>query len=753
MHTPSKPANSLPHTLFASFRSFFARHFTNNSANPSLAALLVCSCVYLLLPSLGGPVPSLAWRLCSCVTCAAGFLLEPVLARARIVGPFVGFVTTIFLGTGLYVSVVSEQGIISTRYHFSAASPCRSALIVCVMALRSFSEGRSRLKTAVTLAYPILLLGSHIFFRGAALELLFGLSACLNAVLLGLVDSLPKLANSGNVKKDDTPRVLEPERERAKRRIEKSAMRAIETLGEGALLVSGGGVTGCNRVAKQLISKLRGDVHHQEIGANSPEDIKVALAMIRVVGEEGKSESLLDGVCDVSSMGPRKYKVLGPNNEATALTLILTSNIISSKRHISVCLISHQDPQTAPEHMERNFMAMVVHELRNSLNNVLGVFEILAGDLSPSELKEYCSIGANSAHMMMSFVNDILDMAQMSNGSFKFSVERADIRLAVREVLKLTTPMYSKKGVRLLCGELEVIPPFVDCDKTRYKQILINLLGNSLKFTPAAGSVTVRVDYDSVQRLVITRVTDTGKGIEKADIGKLFCMYRKLCTDAQTNPQGAGLGLFICKTLAENMGGHISVESEMGRGSTFIFSIKDQTPLNLETVEEGLPAQDLLLRPRSESKMSLLPHKASVPDFRPLLGLSEPTTAAVNSESPGTFVFRPKGRRCSDSANKLPLETGSGGLLIGTETSEMLAPKSGNWNRVFSAIFPKPMGDLAGGCDCAQILSVDDDYCSLCVLKKQFKILGYNSDIVSAAPSQYIGTIGSGEREAGFRQH
>lgn len=525
------------------------------------------------------------------------------------------------------------------------------------------------------------------------------------------------------------------------RRLEKCAKRIFEAIPEGAVLSSDSKIMMCNPGLTKLLDELSRKGITAGIADLGNEEEKL-LAGIRVTAatdrdDNNESYPLAKRVSE-DSVGTRNYKVIGPAEQPATLTL--SKHRISSRRHLDLCLIALAplDP-AALERCNRNWLSVVVHELRNLLGGVLGAFDILSGTPTPDELREYCSIGSNSAHMMLAFINDILDMSQLKNGSFKMTPESVDVAVAVREVMQFMEPMYAKKGVRLSCSELDGVLTSIGCDRTRYKQILFNLLGNALKFT-SFGSVSIRLEYDPIQNLLVTRVTDTGKGIDRASLDKLFCMYGKLCTDAKTNPQGTGLGLFICKSLSEGMGGHISVDSQLGKGSTFTFSVKDQE-LAGEKKEQsedeikdfgmarqhGKTTTEERKRDPTTPKRPLIVFKPPI-QFQQRSLFKEAASDELNLELSPTICARARSRRCTDSASKLVLDT-----TKHMDTCDTVPTVNASWKRVFSAVFPKPAGDTmtnSNDCGCAQILAVDDDYFSLCILKKQLLVLGYKTDIV-----------------------
>eukprot|EP01022_Parablepharisma_sp_SALTPOND_P020524 TRINITY_DN3759_c0_g1_i1.p1 TRINITY_DN3759_c0_g1~~TRINITY_DN3759_c0_g1_i1.p1 ORF type:complete len:412 (+),score=56.79 TRINITY_DN3759_c0_g1_i1:1098-2333(+) len=243
-----------------------------------------------------------------------------------------------------------------------------------------------------------------------------------------------------------------------------------------------------------------------------------------------------------------------------------------------VCILQDQSlyaelekEKVAKEYMKK-FFAMITHELRNPLQGVLGIFETLLeiSNVDPGQ----CKMGISTVKLMMRLVNDLLDLSQMETEKFKLASEEVNIVELVQECMELMQFKYQTKGVDLVHINESSIPRF-KCDKNRYKQILLNLLGNAIKFTDK-GQVIIKTNYDSELRKMFTTVKDTGVGIKDEDKEKLFSFFGKLEDQAMVNPQGAGLGLYICKKLTEAMGGRIALKSEYMQGTTITFSVENK---------------------------------------------------------------------------------------------------------------------------------------------------------------------------------
>ena len=215
------------------------------------------------------------------------------------------------------------------------------------------------------------------------------------------------------------------------------------------------------------------------------------------------------------------------------------------------------------------FLATMSHELRTPLNSIIGFTGILlnefAGPLNEEQSKQL-SMVKNSGKHLLSLINDILDLSKIEAGELSFSASSFDYSRSIRKVIEIVRPLADAKGLML-----ELIDPLekIDLvnDERRIEQVLINLLDNAVKFTDSG---TVQIDWHVRNNILITKITDTGIGIRKEDLTKLFIPFSQIETGISRNHQGTGLGLSISKKLVKLLGGNIAVESELGTGSTFI---------------------------------------------------------------------------------------------------------------------------------------------------------------------------------------
>ncbi|MCC6337090.1 MAG: response regulator [Myxococcales bacterium] len=198
--------------------------------------------------------------------------------------------------------------------------------------------------------------------------------------------------------------------------------------------------------------------------------------------------------------------------------------------------------------------------------------ELLKTRKLDSESGELVQLMADSADALVKLLDDVLDLAKIEAG--RLVVEKApwDVRATLAEVVALMTPQARARGLQLFSFVPDEVPPLVLGDRARVRQILLNLLGNALKFTDK-GSVQLSVTQEADARLRFA-VTDTGVGIDAADQQRLFQPFEQLDASSTRRHGGTGLGLAISKQLAELMEGAIGVASARGQGSTFWFTVR-----------------------------------------------------------------------------------------------------------------------------------------------------------------------------------
>jgi len=290
----------------------------------------------------------------------------------------------------------------------------------------------------------------------------------------------------------------------------------------------------------------------------------------RLLAEKEESERVID---EKTENLRKKNRELKKENEDRKLT----------EKQL---LIAKEDSERA-KRAEELFLANMSHELRTPLNAVIGFNRLLLSTELDNTQNEYVNTIQTSANHLMAIINDILEISKIKAGEIEF--EEISISLTKTAMNAVNTfKMLAKQKNLALFEEIDYrIPPYILADQTRLNQILLNLLGNAVKFTQE-GSVVLKVEMlsnDNEKCRLRFSVVDTGIGIAPEKLDKIFEKFKQAETDTTRNFGGTGLGLSICKEMVELQGGTISVESEVGKGSNFSFELDFKHSATQETAQ------------------------------------------------------------------------------------------------------------------------------------------------------------------------
>ncbi|MFH1523519.1 MAG: GAF domain-containing protein [Chloroflexota bacterium] len=288
------------------------------------------------------------------------------------------------------------------------------------------------------------------------------------------------------------------------------------------------------------------------------------------------------------------------------------------------------------DRLKSQFLANMSHELRTPLNSIIGFSRVILkgidGPVTTLQEQDLSAIYSSGQHLLR-LINDVLDLSKIEAGKMELAFDDVNISELLQSVIPTVMGLLKDKPIKL---EQNISPniPIVRGDAMRLRQVMINLISNATKFTDE-GSITIGAAVETKpngQSEVVVKVTDTGSGIAPEDLKKLFQAFSQVDASPTRKTGGTGLGLSICRRLIELHGGQIDVTSEIGKGSTFFFTLPLPKSIESQTNTNGRRSDKIILAIDDDAQVISLYERFLQPQGYEVVALADPTKAVERAQ-------------------------------------------------------------------------------------------------------------------------
>ena len=364
-----------------------------------------------------------------------------------------------------------------------------------------------------------------------------------------------------------------------------------------------GNFTFCNPATLRMLGYERGDAllgkqAHMTMHHSHSDGTPYPLAECPIVpsrqGEEVHSDSEVFWRSD-GTYFPAEFWAYPIRKEGEVVGAVVTFLDITGRKRAQAALLEAKEAAEAASRAKSEFLANMSHEIRTPMNGIIGMTELALDTTLTAEQREYLNLVRSSADSLLHVINDILDFSKIEAGKLELEKTEFEIRELFRDTLKTLAQRADQKHLEICARVSPNVPMFLIGDPTRLRQLIVNLVGNAIKFTEE-GNIVLNTNLEEIKggeaRLHIS-VSDTGMGIPLEKQHIIFESFAQADGSTTRRFGGTGLGLTISRQLVELMGGRMWVESEVGKGSTFHFTCNFQQGTAAASDQERIAGQSL----------------------------------------------------------------------------------------------------------------------------------------------------------------